>query len=110
MDIYDALKLLAVKSPEAAREAIASLRVRDPRNLAMRYVILLDRAFSDPQAEPFTAEERAALVELAEPVERVSARTYVLHVRLSEDERVEVERLADMAGCTPSEYVRSRLF
>lgn len=110
MGIYDALKLLAVKSPDTMREAIGSLRLpEDSPNLRMRYLILLDRAFSDPQAAPFTPAERAALIALAEPVNS-GARDYTLRVRLTEVEQGTLQQLADTAGVSLSEYVRSRIF
>lgn len=107
MDIYDALKLLATRSEDASREAIRSLRAPEA-TLALRYLQVLDLAFSDPNAH-FTVAEREALVGAVQTV-TASARGYVLHIRLTDSERAELAQLASEAGVTPSEYVRSRLF
>jgi hypothetical protein len=107
MDIYDALKLIAGRSADATREAVRSLRAPE-QTIMQRYLFVLDLAFSDSQAT-FTPEERAALVDLAEPV-RSGPRDYTLRVRLTEAEQSALQRLADEAGTSLSEYVRSRLF
>ena len=108
MDVYDALKIIAAKSPMAMREAIKSLRVPHTPMLMHRYLWVLDIALGDPGAE-FTESERRALAEVAEPPES-QTRDYTLRVRLTESEQATLQRMADDAGISLSEYVRSRLF
>lgn len=108
MTIYDALKLIATKSPNASREAAKSIRATG-RTLQIRYNWIVDLAFSDPQAD-FTPEERAAIVEhLAPDVESDESRDYTLRIRLTNTERADLERRANAADLDLSKYVRREL-
>ena len=105
-NVYDAIKLIATRSPAAMREAIKSLRAPET-TIQMRYNWLVDIAMSDPQAE-FSQEEQAALVELMVP--EGETRDYTLRIRLTDAERARLHNLADEQGQNLSEYVRNQLF
>jgi hypothetical protein len=110
MDIIDALKLIIARSPRAGELAIrtiAAVRNKSPLVQA-RYSQVLIMALADPEAS-FSPEERQALadgIESSEP----SNRDFILRVRLTDAERIELETVSSDAGMSMSEYVRRKLF
>ena len=108
MNIYDALKLIAVRSPLAQREAVKALRSSGGAQ-QMRYNWLVDQALGDPQAELSDAE-KCALIELIEPLGD-DTRSHTLRVRLTEIEHADLQQRADaeMDG-DMSKLVRRSLF
>jgi len=110
MDIIDALKTIIARSPRAAETAvrtIAAARNNSPV-LQTRYANVLIMAMADPEAT-FTPEERAILASAVEAPES-SSRDFILRVRLTDQERAELQQLADQDGIGMSEYVRRKLF
>lgn len=111
MDIIDACKLIIAKSPAACEEAIrtiAAARNKSPI-VQVRYSALLIRAMADPQAD-FTAAERADLASAIEPGEIADTRGMVIHIRLTDQERADLQGAAESAGLSLSEYARRKLF
>jgi hypothetical protein len=105
-----ALKLIIAKSPNAMREAITTLRALSSGSpvVQQRYNHTVDIALNDPQAE-FTLEERALIADnLAATGD--ATRDFLLRVRLTDAERVELETVSSDAGMSMSEYVRRKLF
>lgn len=106
----DALKLIIAKSEDAMQEAVRTLQAINANSpvVQQRYNHVVEIALADPYAM-FTPEERAII---AAPLATSESETrdYTLRIRVSEYERGMLERLADEAGVTMSEYVRSKVF
>lgn len=110
MDATDALRLIVARSPRAAENALrtmAAARNNSPV-LQTRYIICLQMALADPDAE-FTAAERQLLAD-GIPDSDSDTRGYTLRIRLTDGERECLTREATEAGQTMSEYARRRLF
>lgn len=105
-----ALRIIIARSPNATSEAlatIAAIRAKSPV-LQLRYNHAAELAFNDPGAT-FTAEERAEIAEhLGSGTEET--RGYTIRVRLTDAERADLTRMAEAAGVSMSEYVRTRVF
>lgn len=101
----DALKLIAGGSPAAAREAMAALRAQQNNSpMAQARIVRAARhALEDPQAT-FTDEERR---EIAELLDGRTAPT--IRFRVSHEERAQVERMAEEAGLSISDFIRERI-
>ena len=108
-DMYDALRLIAAKSEQAAREAMRLLRtpVNSPLQQS-RYNLIAEWALSDMAAQ-FTPEERQLIASLVEPTE-AEERAFMLRVRLTEGERQQLESAAQQSDLTMSEYARRKIF
>ena len=107
MDMHEALRLMAAKSPQAARAALGALFAFD-RALQARYnqaalLALVDLRATLSEAE---REEIAALIQHA--LAQTGATT--LTIRLTDDEYVELELRAESRGQTLSDYARDVLF
>jgi len=106
-----ALHLIIRGSAKTAADATAAL-LMSGFSRQMRYDALVPRALKDGK---FSADERAQIagelgrgridVPRAEP----SARTSVIHVRVTPDEREQIESAAMAAGQSTSDLVRERL-
>ena len=105
MDITTAIRLLAGRAPSVAHEALKTLRAPE-RTRQARYNWLVQQALRDSEAD-WSPQERADLVALVEPTGSPE-RPSVLSVRLTADERADLEAAAEAAGVSVSEYVRRR--
>jgi len=103
----DVLRLIIAKSPAATREAIKALRASDSPTAAIRYGHVLTMALEDPQGK-FAADERVLLASQL-PEDTSETLDYVLKVRLSGADRLALERRAEAAGVSLSEWARQRL-
>jgi hypothetical protein len=106
----DALRTIIAGSPDAARDAMDCLRAISVKSpvLQQRYNHTVQIALSDPQAA-FTPDERALLARYVDTDES-DRRSIVQPVRLSPDERQQLEDDAGHAGLSLSDYIRQRLF
>ena len=57
-----------------------------------------------------TVTDDQVMYRVTNSVRRLETRDYTLRVRLTESEQATLQRMADDAGISLSEYVRSRLF
>jgi len=106
----DALKLIIARSPRAAGDAITAIAAARNNSpvLDVRYLRVMQLALNDPDAE-FSAAERAQLAEGVPNPGGSEARSYTLHVRMSDDERARLTALAEADGIGLSEYVRRKV-
>jgi hypothetical protein len=107
-----ALRIIVRGSASAAADAATALRVSGASR-QMRYDMLVPKALKDGE---FSPEEREQIIaemgrgRLDVPQAEPSARTSVIHVRVTPEEREEIEAAAMAAGKSTSELVRERLF
>jgi hypothetical protein len=108
MELTDAIKLIAVNCPSIQREAIKTLRA-GAGTLQMRYNWLVEQALDDPEAR-FTPAERAALIELVEPLD-ADTQSEVIRCRVTPAEKARAQARADAeSGGNLSDLVRHLLF
>jgi hypothetical protein len=104
------LRLIAAKSPIGGEAAKTIQAINNDSPVAkQRCNHVATYALNDPTAN-FTADERAAIAEMlvADSDDRTA---YTLRVRISEAERAELHRLAEVDGQDDlSKYVRKVLF
>jgi len=106
-----ALRIIVRGSASAAADAATALRVSGASR-QMRYDMLVPKALKDGE---FSPEEREQIIaemgrgRLDVPQAEPSARTSVIHVRVTPEEREEIEAAAMAAGKSTSELVRERL-
>lgn len=107
MDLADALRLIAAKSPNNVQNAVRALRTAQYRPDAHIVQYVLEQALIDPLTD-FTAEERGGIAALLSgtPDEQ---RTLDIRVRVSANEKALVQQWASAAGLTVSNYVRQQL-
>lgn len=107
MNLPDALRLIAAKSPNNVQNAIRALRgAHRPDALSRRPVqYVLEQALVDPLAD-FTSAERADIAALLSG-DSDDARTLDIRLRVAPAEKTRVQELADEAGMTVSDFVRS---
>lgn len=106
----EALRIIISKSTNATSEAIqclAAIRAKSPV-LQLRYNHCATLAFNDPEAD-FSRDERALIAEHL-GTGGDESRSYMLRIRLTDAERIELTSLAEAAGLSMSEYVRQRMF
>ncbi len=107
--MIEALRIIAAKSPHAGTQAmqcIKAIQVNSPI-VKERYNRVVEMAFSDPQAE-FTSGDRQLIAESINGGE--SNRTATVRFRVSPAEQEDLQRMADDAGVTVSDYIRSRIW
>lgn len=107
MNVVDALRLIAAKSPDQMRNAVRTLRsVQNDTPVAQqRAERVISWALQDPQAE-FTTEDRTALAAL---LGGSDARTLDVRMRVSPAEKAEIQAMADAEGMTVSDFIRRRI-
>ena len=110
MDIIDALKIIIARSPRAAETAVRTIEAARHNSpvLQTRYANVLIMALADPEAT-FSPAERATLATAIEAPE-TNSREFMLRVRLTEQDRAELQQLSEQDGIGMSEYVRRKLF
>ena len=109
MDMNDALRLIAVRTPSVASEALKTLRVTG-LSRQMRYNWLIEQAFRDPEAN-WSAEERAAIIALVEPLDDDTRGAVIPPIRVTESERARAQARADEeTDGNLSELIRRLLF
>lgn len=106
LDIETALRLVIAKSPNNVHGAVRALRTAQHRPNARPVQYVLEQALVDPLAD-FTPGERASIAALLSGAD--VTRADVLRLRVTADEKADVQHAADEAGVTVSEYIRSRL-
>lgn len=111
METIDILRLIAAKAPSATHEALGAIRGQQVGSplAARRAERAASMALEDPQAE-WTAEERLLLASLLGadgPDEE--PRRLDLRIRVNEREKAIVQRLAEDAGMTVSDFIRSKI-
>lgn len=106
MDMDEALRLIIAKSPNNFQGAIRALRTAQRRPNARPVQYVLEQALVDPLAN-FTSAERSNIAALLSGED--DTRADVLRLRVTADEKSDVQHAADEAGLTVSEYIRSKL-
>lgn len=107
MNLPDALRLIAAKSPNNAQGAVRALRTAQHRPDARPVQYVLEQALTDPLAE-FTPDERVGIAALLGGAQD-SARNLDVRIRVNADEKQRVQELADEAGLTVSDFIRERI-
>lgn len=109
MELINALRLIAGKSPAALHEALGALRAQQTQSpLALRRADrAIELALQDPQAG-FTADERQALAALLSGTPD-GARTLDVRIRVNADEKQRVQEMAEEAGMTVSDFIRGKI-
>jgi hypothetical protein len=102
------LQLIISKSKSATNVAAQMLYAPDWMNL-YRYGQAILVALTDTRAK-FTPEERALLASEMPAEGKDEKRTVVWQLRLTEFEKLDLQRRADTEGLSMSEYVRRKLF
>lgn len=103
MNLDDALRLIAARSPNNVQNAVRALRTAQRRPNARPVQYVLEQALRDPLAE-FTAQERSAIAALLGDTS--DARTADIRARVTADEKAQAERIAAERGMTVSEVIR----
>lgn len=106
MNLSEALRLIAAKSPNNAQGAIRALRTAQRRPDARPVQYVLEQALVDPLAD-FTPEERAGVAALLGGDDE--ARTSDIHLRVSATEKERIQKMADEGGLTVSDFIRERI-
>jgi hypothetical protein len=110
MTKIETLRMIIAKSPSQAAEAgkaIMAINKKSPwADMRCNHVAI--GALEDPAAD-FTDEERSAIADLMSE-EETETRDYILRVRLTNSERLELEEKTTDKGLSISEYVRQKLF
>lgn len=103
------LRLIIAKSSDASKEAIAAIRAlsADSPIIKIRLNRVAELALNDSACE-WSPDEREMIATLIQAED--TKRTKMLPIRLSEQEHAELGRLADEAGTTMSDYIRSKVF
>lgn len=105
----DAIRLMAAKSLQAGREAIRLLRTPASSPLRQsRYNRIAEWALGDGEAD-FTPGEKHLIASFLQADDEPE-RAFMLRVRLTEDEREQLQSQAETAGMTMSEYARRKIF
>lgn len=107
MELLDALRLIAAKSPNNAQGAIRALRTAQNRPSARSVQYVLEQALVDPLAE-FTPAERTSIAALLGG-ESADNRTLEIRFRVTRDEKERVTAMADEAGLTVSDFIREKI-
>lgn len=109
--MQEALRIMIAKSQRAASLALHAMRVArvQPSSAGRYYTQALQAALTDPDAE-YTPEEREVMADAIPDDASDGTRSFTLRIRLTESERADLQRLADDAGQTMSEYTRRRIF
>ncbi len=107
LTIQEAARILMAHSLEAAR-LLARPRPDSPIFQQIYNRVAAD-VLSDPQ-QALTPQERALVAQFVDMQPDPETRSFMLHVRLTEEQRAALQDMADRAGLGMSEYVRSRLF
>ena len=105
----NALRIIISGSATASQEAIDCMRAirEDSPVVALRFERVVKMALSDPRAE-FTQEERRTLSDALLPAD--TSRSFVLRIRLTDEERSHLTAAAAGLGQSMSEYARRKIF
>lgn len=106
MDMDKALRLIIAKSPNNLQGAVRALRTAQRRPNARPVQYVLEQALTDPLAD-FTPAEREGIAALLSGED--DTRADVLRLRVTADEKSNVQQAADDAGLSMSEYIRFKL-
>ncbi len=100
------LAIIAGGSPAAARMASDAMRAQQNGSpmAAARAARAARLALSDPHAT-FNADERRAIAEMLESDRDAPA----VRLRVTADERAQIEQMAESAGLTISDLIRQKL-
>lgn len=109
MNISDALRLIAGKSPDALHEALGALKGQQVKSpMAQRRADrAIEMALRDPQAG-FTSAERVELAALLSGAGN-ETRSLDVRVRVTVEEKERIQEMADEAGMTVSDFIRTRI-
>lgn len=111
MENRELLALIIARCPDLAHQATGALRAQQTNSpVAQQRTIAVIADAIRLNGDDFDPEERAALADAA----RVAAgghpqRTLDVRVRVNAEEKARVQRLADAAGQTVSDYIRARI-
>ena len=103
------IQLIISKSKEATPVAVQMLYSPDSDMTLQRYGQAILIALIDKKAD-FTAKERELLASEMPAEGTDEKRTVVWQLRLTELEKLELQRRSDIEGLSMSEYVRRKLF
>lgn len=108
--MLDALKLIAGRSTDAMREALRAIQAVNAGSpvAQQKYNQVAEIALNDASAG-FTPAEISSVIDHIALVGSVG-REYMLHIRLTDTERDELQLAADTAGASMSAYARRMLF
>lgn len=105
MNLSDALRLIAAKSPNNVQGAIRALRTAQHRPDARPVQYVLEQALVDPLAD-FTPDERAGIAAL---LGGSTTRDLDIRIRVNADEKQRVQEVAEEAGMTVSDFIRKKI-
>lgn len=105
MDIFDALRLIAAKSPNNVQGAARALRTAQQRPDSRPVQYILEQALRDPIAD-FMPAERSAIAAL---LNGDATRNQELRLRVNADEKAVVQAAAEAEGLSVSDYIRHRI-
>lgn len=105
----DALQLIIAKSPVAMNEAIKTMMAIGSGSsmVQQRYNHTVESALLDRDAD-WTAADRELLASYLEPT-TPQARDTLIQIRVSAEEKRAIRELAETAGMTVADYIRSSL-
>lgn len=106
MDMDEALRLIAAKSPNNVQNAIRALRTAQRRPNARPVQYVLEQALVDPLAE-FTNKEREGIAALLQGSDETRSSDIRLRVTAAEKDRV--QQMADEADQTVSDFIREKI-
>lgn len=101
-----AIKIIIAKSPNASNSAMNALQRIGTVTGQKMFNQAATMAFNDSSAD-FTPEERTAIAEYVSGTNEGPRK--VMTIKLSDSERVELERQAEAEGVTAGEYIRRTL-
>jgi len=106
--MIDALKIIVARSPQAASQAMQCISAIKAKSLVVqqRYNHTVNSAFSDPNAE-FSPDERDLIASYIAGEGEEEARTLDVRVRVNDEEKQRIQRMAKDANQTVSDFVRS---
>lgn len=113
MDLLDAMRLIAAKSPNATHAALLAFRALQNNSPLgeSRAQRAIEVALRDREST-FTTEDRSSLALLfmgQDPNQEEEPRTLDLRIRVNADEKQHVKDLADEAGLSVSNFIRQRV-
>jgi hypothetical protein len=106
----DALRMIIGMSSNAAEEAMKCIQAIHAGSpvVQQRYNRVVELALADRTVE-FSHEERALMAEFVNVPDGGDTRDFILHIRLTADERESLTAEAQDAGMNMSQYARTKL-
>jgi hypothetical protein len=108
--MIDALRIIAAKSEMAGGEAMQAIRAVQVKSpvAQTRYNRVVELAFHDHGAQ-FTQEERQLIASYVGDGEQPEIKAYDVRVRVTADEKAEIQEMAQAEGMNVSDFIRSKI-